>query len=439
MLIQFAAENFRSLHHRTELNMRALDNKGGQVTQTFDDLEILRCAALYGANASGKSNLIKAMAFAKQLIVDGTGRRAAEIGTQPFRLADCGRKPSTFEFFFVDATKSIYGYRFAVTKTAVIEEELVRLNEPKETVFSRKGSDFSFGASLKKSIPDHKFLDFVGQGTRPNQLFFYEANERGLDFFKPLREWFTNTLTIVHPSTRVWPLVRYVHNDASFGSFLQKSLRWADIGISDIKTFSQALSEAEQKSFDAANSLEPDVLRGVLKLMEPHGLGGSSFYPTLRKKGDFNVWDFNSTYEQNEPFLLEDESDGTVRLLDLIPVLYYARHNPVVFVVDELDRSLHTLLAQKLVEAFLALDKECSSQLIFSTHDTNLLDCNQLRPDCVWFVEKDKSGATRTYSLAEFKPEQLQELCGNLERGYLDGRFGGIPFLGDPKKLGWLQ
>lgn len=125
---------------------------------------------------------------------------------------------------------------------------------------------------------------------------------------------------------------------------------------------------------------------------------------------------------------------------DLAPMLYLAKEQAPVYVVDELDRSLHTLLAERLIERFIAetgaADGDPAPQLIFTTHDTNLLDCRRLGPESIWFAEKNLAGASEFYSLAEYQPEQLALLCGNLKRAYLQGRFGGIPLLGDPERLG---
>ncbi|MCA9709814.1 MAG: ATP-binding protein, partial [Myxococcales bacterium] len=134
-----------------------------------------------------------------------------------------------------------------------------------------------------------------------------------------------------------------------------------------------------------------------------------------------------------------EESDGTRRLVGLSPPLFALMRTPTAVIIDELDRSLHTLLCRNRIEGFLDADPSSSGQLIFTTHDTNLLDLTLLPRDSIWFVEKDRSGGSTLYSLAEFKEEQLEQLGSNLERGYLSGRFGAIPFLGDPKRLGWTK
>ena len=134
-----------------------------------------------------------------------------------------------------------------------------------------------------------------------------------------------------------------------------------------------------------------------------------------------------------------EESDGTRRLVGLSPPLFSLLGSCATVFVDELDRSLHTLLSRHLIERFLSTESVSSGQRLFTTHDTNLLDLGLLPADSIWFVEKDSGGRSTLYSLAEFKPEQLDRLASRLEQGYLEGRFGAIPFLGDPRRLGWLK
>ena len=144
------------------------------------------------------------------------------------------------------------------------------------------------------------------------------------------------------------------------------------------------------------------------------------------------------------PFAFSEESDGTRRLVGLAHFLFDltqpANGAPTLHVIDELDRSLHPLLTRFFLDAFLnASTPEHPGQILFTTHDTNLLDLNVLSRDSVWFTEKDAGGASHLYALAEFKGEQLDRLGADLEAGYLQGRFGAIPFLGDARRLGWAR
>ncbi len=406
--------------------------------------DLLRCAALYGANASGKSNLVEAMHFAQKSIIAPPATKDASIAVQPFRHGESPNQPSSFEFYLFAAGK-VYGYQFLLTRREVVFEELteVSLANPSEeqSIFRRESQHFTFSDELRSSIEDPKFLDYLAKGTRANQLFLNEAHERDLSMLDPVYRWFASTLVIIGPEARYGPLVEEAEREPRFKEFLREVLEWADTGIVGVDTRRRQLEEPIKKEIDAFRRNKR--VRQLLQAME----GGSRSRDALiEENGQTEILSlhFEHRLGTGTEFLdVDDESDGTLRLLDLAPMLYFAKEHAVVYVVDELDRSLHTLLAQRLVERFIletgANGGDAAPQLIFTTHDTNLLDCQRLRPESIWFAEKNRSGASEFYSLAEYKPEQLNSLCGNLEKGYLQGRFGGIPFLGDPKRLGWLK
>ncbi len=442
MLLQFTAENFRSFCDEVELSMRASGEvPGGDseraravVAKPRDDLELLRCAAIYGANASGKSNLVEAMLVARQLIVHGTSSRDARLGAQPFRL-DAKRRaqPSRFEFYVLVGDQ-IYGYGFAATDKAIVEESLTMMVDGEEIeIFSRQGGQIQLGQSLVAAQEDPKFVEYVARGTPDNQLFLYEAELRNVTSLpiNDVFQWFEDHLKIIKPATKFTQLVDLADTDPEFREFLLRAVSWADTGIKQVTV------DRRRRDDDPAKRLG-DMLATMRH--EPTYSIDSAYAEThVPQDGGINelLLRFRHSDDASHPtFGLDDESDGTRRLLDLAPMLYLATKGPTVLVVDELDRSLHTLLAQRFVEMFIE-HMPAAGQLIFTTHDTNLLDCRSLRPDCIWFTEKDPAGATTLFSLAEFKPDQLDVLSKDLEKGYLRGRFGAIPFIGDPTKLGW--
>jgi AAA15 family ATPase/GTPase len=435
MLLQFTAENFRSICDEVELSMRVSEvvPRGDEgkseavIAHAGGDLEVLRCAAIYGANASGKSNLVEALRVARQLVVHGTSSKDARLGLQPFRL-DAGRRaqPSRFECYAL-VDRQIYGYGFAATNTAILEESLTMMIDGEETeVFSRRDGHVRLSDVLVAEPEDPKFIEYVARGTPENQLFLHEAMFRNVES-EPLTSvfgWFAEQLTIVQPSSTSRRLIELAEADAGFREFLPRITAWADTGIKGLTVNRKRIdNETVRRLEQYPTALHAFLFEGLV----PTDDGGMEEVSLELRHGD----------DASHPaFPLEDESDGTRRLLDLAPMLYMASKRPTVLVVDELDRSLHTLLAQQLIEMFVA-SLPGTTQLVFTTHDTNLLDCRSLRPDCIWFTEKSPAGATSLFSLAEFPPEQLEVLSKDLEKGYLRGRFGAIPFLGDPVRLGW--
>lgn len=443
MLLQFTAENFRSISDEVELSMRASDEvPGGDseraravVAKPLGDLEVLRCAAIYGANASGKSNLVEAMLVARQLVVHGTSSRGTRLGAQAFRL-DTERRtqPSRFEFYVL-IDNEIYGYGFAATDKLVVEESLTVLVAGEEVeLFSRRDGHIHLAAPLVAEQEDPKFVEYVARGTPDNQLFLHEAQLRNIES-KPMDavfRWFEAHLKIIKPATKFTQLVDLADTDPEFREFLLRVVSWADTGIKQV-------SVDRQRRDDDPAQLLGDVLTAMRH--EPTYSIDSAYAEThVPEDGGVNelLLRLRHSDDASHPtFGIEDESDGTRRLLDLAPMLYLATKGPTVLVIDELDRSLHTLLAQRFVEMLIE-HMPATTQLVFTTHDTNLLDCRVLRPDCIWFTEKGRSGATTLFSLAEFKAAQLEVLSKDLEKGYLQGRFGGIPFLGDAVALGWI-
>jgi AAA15 family ATPase/GTPase len=416
------------------------------VVQLSHRINLLRCAALYGANASGKSNLVEAMQFARSMIVAEPAAKDAAIVVHPFRLDEASRQlPSVFEFVFF-AAGSIYEYQFSVNRREVVHERIAILSTDDPTqereLFRREGAEFTFSPSFRASTEDPKFLDYVARGTRANQLFLNEAYERDIGPLLPIYRWFFSTLIIIKPDTRYGPLVEDAEREPRFKEFLKGVLEWADTGIIGVDTRRSKVDDGVKKEVDAIRKSK----RARPLLQELARLNPTRDALIELEDGQAEVLSlhFQHRSDAGSEFMdVDDESDGTMRLLDLAPMLYLAKEHAPVYVVDELDRSLHTILAQRLVERFITETGGGGTaplpQLIFTTHDTNLLDCHRLTPECIWFAEKNRSGASEFYSLGEYDPEQIREMCGSLEKGYLQGRFGGIPFLGSPERLGWME
>ncbi len=392
-------------------------------------LSLLRAAALYGANASGKSNLIKAIAFAKNLIVNGT-KSGQTIGVIPFKLSqETLNRPSRFEFIFKQ-TGVIYSYGFKLDSTKIHEEWLFATQQDKEELcFKRKTSakekvSVQFGDFLiDKNTNGKQFLEFVAQSTRPNQLFLTEAADKNVKEINPVFDWFNTVLMILYADSENWTLERDIRSNENLISFIADFLHFADTGIEKLST------EEVPHEIDITPVLHLD--REGFTAWILNSLKNSS---KLEKRGGRQIKIALKTHHRSEngiaaEFDLEEESEGTQRLIHLLPSLFELQNNEKVIFIDELDRRLHPLLSRMFVESALAGKKK--SQMIFTTHDTNLLDLDLLRRDEIWFVEKDKSGATRLYSLAEFKLRPDLPI----QKGYLQGRFGAIPFIGDVSRL----
>ena len=444
MLIQFTIENFLSFKEENTLNMLATtDNKHKRhLLPNKKKKPLLRTAVLYGANGSGKSNMIQAMAFAQNLIVEGT-RPNQRIDVTPFKLdKSCGQAPSRFEFV-INYQDVIYTYGFVVNGIEVKEEWLFAIHNVKEVpLFERLTTKdgkikVEIGPTLaKKKTKKHQFVKFIAEGTRPNSLFLHELYEKNMAEIMPLIDWFRVVLTIIGPETNYRDLIFDAHMNEQFLQFMGDFLKAADTGVDGIVT--------EKIEFDS-EKLFPDLtepLKSKLTNISTNervllsAPDGRRFALMREQNGELTLLKLKARHhlkdaEEYIDFEIENESDGTRRLMDLLPALLHSKSSEKVYLIDEIDRSMHPLLSRMFLQAYLD-DRNCGrGQLIITTHESQLLDRKLLRRDEIWFAEKDKNGGSHLYSLSEYKVRNDLKLG----KGYLDGRFGAIPFLGDLERL----
>lgn len=451
MLVQFSVENFLSFNEEQVFSMvAAVDNQ--HPAHLIPDVPrkgnaLLRGAAIYGANAAGKSNLVHALRFAQTLILEGT-RGSQSIPVRPFRLGGSEPRPSKFEFI-IHSGGVLYNYGFRVDFARVWEEWLFATPAKQEVPFFQRTTDESgktqveFGPSFKgRSKRQEQFLDFVAQGTRPNQLFLTEAAERNVAELSSLVAWFQESLTIISAETQATGLEVEAQESADFSAFLSAFLSAAGTGIDNVTTEETPFDIDKQIPGLPSQTREQIVTRlrqNEAVLLNLHGPQGERYMLRSGQQGHPVRLRLRLQHQSQDgnpiTFDVSEESEGTQRLIHLLPALLLLKRTPgKVVILDELDRRLHPLLSRLLVQTALESDAEQGhSQLIFTTHDTNLLDLDLLRRDEIWFVEKDGGGASHIYSLGEFKVRPDLKI----EKGYLNGRFGAIPFIGDVSKLGW--
>jgi AAA15 family ATPase/GTPase len=417
MLVEFRVKNFRSLREEQVLSLVASKDKtmqdtNTQVTGINAVPTLLRSAVVYGANASGKSNLIKALQYMRSVVAESA--TAIQPGqtfvVQPFRLdADSASQPSEFEItFLLDGVR--YQYGFAMTTQRIVSEHLLVYKAFKpQRWFDRRfnsetGKDvYDFGANLKGQ------KNLWEGATRPNSLFLSMAVQLNSETLHPVFDWLVNRLVIFNEQTQLNPqvsiqMLKQTDGRKNICNFLSS----ADISIADIDVETSKISGQAVHLDLAANKTEIRT-----EEMEEHKLR------------------FHHVTEQGKAvFDLMDESNGTRNLLFLAGPVLDILNKGLTLIIDELDTSLHTLLVRELVRLFHSPEiNSGGAQLIFTTHDTSLLDApNLFRRDQVWFVEKNRDQTSALISLSEFSPRKNEAL----ERGYLIGRYGGVPFLNTP-------
>ncbi len=423
MLIEFRVENHRSLRDEQVLTMEAgrvgddADRRPRRVQGYGESL--LPATALYGANASGKSNVLSALAFMRNAVILSQRAWSPDEGVprEPFAWGPKRHEPSLFEVSFLCADVR-YQYGFLASDEAFLEEWLYAWpNGKKQTWYTRDiTKPINFGENLKG---ENKL---IGEVTRPNALFLSAAAEHGHPQLTRIFSWF-GSLQVVNVS--VGGGGRFVASGMRTESWLARQLEDAAIEARQQMLFSrEALDET---LLDRFRALLRNADIGIVDLRVSKNESDDS--PRLSRSRRIQLK--HQSEVDDAWLLLEDESRGTQTLFRLaLPILQTVEEGGILL-VDELEASLHPALAHHIVRQFNdPTANPRNAQIIFTTHDTNLLGTTvgepALRRDQVWLTEKDNEGATVLYPLTDYKPRKAE----NLERGYLQGRYGAIPFLG---------
>ncbi len=430
MLIEFSVGNFRSFKDQVSLsfvasNTKARDayiNKNNTISVS-DKLTLLTSLAIYGANASGKSNIVMALAFMSQLVLLSANESQAGVplAVESFRLStETENEPSFFEIvFLLDGRQFRYG--FEVNRKQVISEWLFSFQSAKEsTLFIRENN------SIKPSSRFFKEGKGLEGKTRPNALFLSVVAQFNGEISEAILKWFRNLGFVsglddmLYRAFTIQQVIDGKHKDEIIQ--LVKSL---DLNISEIEGM-----KLDKSQVDIASSMPADVRALFLKSIEGRDM------LTVRTK--HSKLDSNGKEVGLVSFDMDqNESHGTQKAFYLAgPIIHTLAHGRVL-VVDEMEARLHPLLTRELIKLFNSLKTNPKrAQLIFTTHDTNLLSNKLFRRDQIWFVEKDGFSASHLYSLAEIKIDDSKvRNDASFENDYLQGRYGAIPFLGGVKTI----
>jgi uncharacterized protein len=405
MLIEFSVGNYRSFKEVVTFSMVAAPivvgdspvNRNNLFSAT-KEIELLKSAAIYGANASGKSNLVRAISFMKEFTIDSVSSRiTSEIETESYRLnIESEREPSYFEIVFITGSTR-YRYGFEVDRQSVKSEWLYQTLRTKEAqLFERENSKIKVFSKFYEG----KSLE---NKTRKNALFLSVVAQFNGDIATDVVDWF-NELNIFnnlddddYDNATIDALIEGHRTQDLIG--LVTSL---DLGIKDIQMIKTPVVEL------------PGVMSYEVK--------------TAHWKYDGEENRVDTEYFE----LDENESAGTQKLFNISGLLINILQTGEILIVDELDARLHPLISCAIVKLFNSpITNPRNAQLIFTTHDTNLLSANMFRKDQIWFTEKDRYGATDLYSLVEYEiPDDAP-----FEQDYIAGKYGAIPFIGDLNRV----
>jgi AAA15 family ATPase/GTPase len=414
MLVEFRVKNFRSLRDEQVLSLVASKDKTLQGTHTLATgikaaPNLLRSAAIYGANASGKSNIIKALQYMRGVVTESATvvQPGQPFAVQPFRLdAKSAGQPTEFEITFIlDGVR--YQYGFSMTQQRIVSEHLLVYKAFKPQRWFERRFDDEASRDVYVFGPGFKGPKSLWEGaTRPNALFLSMAVQLNSEVLRPVFDWFANGLVIFNEQALLSPQMSIeMLKQAEGRKLICDFLSAADTSIADIEVVTRKVP---------VQAAHFDMVAGKTEVRSEEMEENQLLFSHITEHG-------------KAVFNFMDESNGTRNLLLLVgPVLDILRKG-LTLVIDELDTSLHTLLVRELVQLFHRLEANIGgAQLIFTTHDTALLDAPDLfRRDQIWFVEKDNDQASALVSLSEFSPRKNEAL----ERGYLMGRYGAVPFL----------
>lgn len=418
MLIEFSVANFKSIKSKQTFSM--IKAKGGELedTNTFQSkglnkLGLLRSAVIYGPNAAGKSNFIEAMHSMAQIVSDSATetQRGDKLPVEPFKLdPETNRSATEFEVVFI-ANKVRYQYGFRATKEQIVEEWLIAFPKGRRQhwfarLWNEKENDYEW--EMGNSLLGKKSLWL--ESTRSNALYLSTAVLLNSQQLQPVYDWFNGTLHTTTVTSWGPSFTASLCTDPKSKKKVLNFLRAADIDIQDVTV--------KKKLFDE-NDL-PDSLPDDLKSKLAKNMAGKEVIEELSMLHE------DSTGKLI-PFDFSEESDGTQKLFSFAGPWLDTLKNGYVLFVDELHDNLHPKLVQFLIELFHSNETNPNNaQLVFTTHETTILNQQVFRRDQVWFCEKRNDHATAVYPLTDFSPRKGRE---NLELSYLAGRYGALPYV----------
>ncbi len=408
MLISFSVENFLSIKEKVVFSMEATKFKSDNLVNNsviLGKIELLKSSVIFGPNGSGKSNLIVAMKKMRDIIENSL----VDIKVIPFKFdVQCVNIPTTFEVKFL-YKETIYRYGFSIQNNIVAEEWLYyKKNKPRareNQYFQRKYQEFkNFGDFQKEA-------DLIKKEnkTREDKLYINVVADFNGKISREVLDWFSNfnSFSSIHSNLEPFTLDK-IRNEKQKERIVD-FLRSADFGIVDLQEKSISFDEIEEK-------LKSDGL--PIALIE-----------NIKKDGGLkSIETYHHKYKDKkfiglEPLFIGNESDGTKKLFDLSGAIIEALDKGEILIIDELDNSFHTKMTEAIIKLFNSEKNIHNAQLIFASHDTNILTQKLFRRDQIWFTEKDLYGATHLYSLIDFGTRKDT----SLEKNYLEGRYGSIP------------
>ena len=436
MLIRFVFENIFSFKEETEFNMvpaKSLKTHPDHLTKVNSRISVLRGSILYGANGAGKSNLVKAADVFQRIVL--SGKVPSDIRYLRCRMNALDRPISQTVEFSLEGKAYCYGISY---KEGLCTEEWLYAigSEREKKIFERayspdrKTSELSFGKDFDLSGKNAMLVTLLEENIlKDDELLIAHRDILKLPELSAVYDWFDKYLSITFPSGRSTSSFNEMYSDDKFRKFAEDVLRGLDVGVDKIMFQNETLGEFIQEvPFIDGNMLDhaiSDTKDGRRVIWDT-----SVFTASLSRdmeNGQYYVRRIMTNHKVQGRdcfFELKEESDGTRRLMDYIPLIRDLNVSEVTALIDEIDQSIHPNILLDMMAKLMG--SPLSGQLICTSHESILLDCDIFRTDEIWFVEKRKEDqATELYALSDYKPRNDLDI----RRGYLKGRFGAVPFL----------
>lgn len=423
MLIEFKFGNFRSFRDEAVLSMEAMGlGRLKNCLISYNSMKLIPSVAIYGKNGGGKSNIIRAFWLAVQFIKNAqrTQHENAKIPVKPFLLNDYSKdEPTFFEFTYVlDNVKYIYG--FSATKEKIFSEYLYHSPKgQKATVFTRTEQKFTFTEEKAKR-------KLISEAVAPNQLFFSVAcTMNDTDCMRAMK-WFRDYVFFSRDYADIPEQLLEYSNDKNMLAAISGYAKAADLGIEKMEF---EFKDEVVKDFESEKNI-PEEIRFALTAFMQNLKENSNISEIGLQKSEVRATSYHNGINKNgikTSFTLDlsDESDGTRKLMSIAPAIESVLNNGGIVLVDELEKELHPMLVNYIVAKFQSKTSNPNgAQLIFTTHNTELLNMELMRKDQLYFADKNrKDGASELYSIGDFSTKTAD----NIRKGYLAGKYGATP------------
>lgn len=440
MLLRLSVENYKSFDQKEELSLisssKIQTNKNHRVK--LKQTNVLKNAVVYGANASGKSNLVKAIAFIKSVLIEGLPVNSCDDFCR--NSLDNKNRESVFELQFTVGDKFYaYGFSVVLSQRIIVEEwlyELMQDGSAHNLFIREKDKAPVLSETLRLNATEkNRFLVYANDFAGHDMMLFLSEMNRGkkyeddskLLFFKETFDWIINHIIVINPNIGISSSDAY-YSEESLGN-INSLIRTFDTGVSEIKTKQISIEEMSKM---LPKEILAEIFSTLKKQMQTTNLPelkltwrieDGFFNIRIKNDGDIEITTLVLKHGKSIfDFSFNEESDGTKRLFDLVDMLL-VKNEDMLFVVDELERSLHPKLTQHFLKLFMEVHSDDRVQLIFTTHEDTIMDQELFRRDEIWFVERDSFNSSKIYSLDRFKERYDKKLS----KAYLEGRYGAIP------------